>query len=160
MQKFRHTCCTRRRLLAACAALAAAAAAPATVLARLREAVLYKSPQCDCCEEYAKILRRHGLAVRTVAVDDLDGVKRREGVPPELAGCHTMLLEGYVVEGHVPVASIQKLLATRPPIRGIALPGMPPGSPGMSGRKRAPFEILEIPRDGALRGAPRLFAVE
>lgn len=160
MHKFRQTLSRRRRFLATLAVFAAAAAAPRAAPAPRREAVLFKSPQCDCCEEYANILRRHGFAVRTVAVDDLDEVKRREGVPQELSGCHTMLLEGYVIEGHVPVASIEKLLATRPPIRGIALPGMPSGSPGMSGRKRAPFEIVEIPRDGVLRGAPRLFAVE
>jgi hypothetical protein len=82
-------------------------------------------------------------------------ISRQHGVPEKLAGCHTMLVGGYVVEGHVPVSAINKLLTKRPKIKGISLPGMPDGSPGMSGAKTAPFRILEISD-----GPERVFAVE
>lgn len=75
---------------------------------------------------------------------DLALLKRRHGVPGALEGCHTMLVDGYVVEGHVPVDTLLRLLRERPDIKGISLPGMPAGSPGMSGEKTAPFTIYEI----------------
>jgi hypothetical protein len=105
---------------------------------------LYKNPQCNCCEGYATYLRNHGYAVTTIATHNLSLIRREHGVPSDLAGCHTMLVEGYVVEGHIPVAALSKLLAERPKIKGISLPGMPDGSPGMTGRKSEPFTIYEI----------------
>jgi hypothetical protein len=86
---------------------------------------------------------------------DLARIKRRHGVPDALEGCHTMLVNGYVVERHVPLATLLRLLSERPAIRGISLPGMPAGSPGMSGEKTAPFTIFEIGE-----GPPKVYAVE
>jgi hypothetical protein len=109
-----------------------------------REAVLYKDPQCGCCEAYADYLRAKGFEVTVQPTQDLALLKRRHGVPGALEGCHTMLVDGYVVEGHVPVDTLLRLLRERPDIKGISLPGMPAGSPGMSGEKTAPFTIYEI----------------
>ena len=114
---------------------------------------LYKSPGCGCCAGHAAHLRAAGYAVREVEEPDLAAVKARHRVPADMEGCHTALVDGYVVEGHVPAEAVDRLLAERPKIRGIALPGMPDGSPGMSGTKREPFVIYAF---GA--GAPTVFA--
>jgi hypothetical protein len=108
------------------------------------DAVLYKDPDCGCCGEYAKYLEAEGFRVRVKETTALDALRRLAGVPERLAGCHTTTLGGYVVEGHVPGAMVKKLLAEKPDIRGIALPGMPQGSPGMTGKKEAPFVVFEI----------------
>jgi hypothetical protein len=117
--------------------------------------MMYKNPQCGCCEQYAKYLRQNGFDVTEKATHNMSLISKQRGVPEALAGCHTMLIDGYVVEGHVPVGAIRKLLAERPSIKGISLPGMPEGSPGMSGTKAEPFTIYEISD-----GAPKVFAVE
>ena len=105
---------------------------------------LYKNPNCNCCDGYAAYLRSHGYTVTTTPTHNLSLIRRERGVPSRLGGCHTMIVSGYVVEGHVPVAALDKLLAERPNIKGISLPGMPDGSPGMTGVKREPFTIFEI----------------
>ncbi|AWB25211.1 MULTISPECIES: DUF411 domain-containing protein [Methylobacterium] len=118
-------------------------------------AILYKNPQCQCCDAYAKVLQRNGIAVTVEETPALAALKREHGVPEPLQGCHTLLIDGYVVEAHVPVAAVKRLLAERPAIRGISLPGMPAGSPGMDGEKTAPFTVYEISD-----GAPKVFARE
>lgn len=118
-------------------------------------ATMYKNPQCGCCEQYAKYLRRNGFNVTVKETHNMSLISRQNGVPEKLAGCHTMLVGGYVVEGHVPVGAINKLLAERPNIKGISLPGMPEGSPGMTGQKREPFTIYEFSDSEA-----KVFAVE
>jgi hypothetical protein len=110
--------------------------------------MLYKNPECGCCEAYADYLRHHGFAVTSKATADLAEISRKAGIPPELQGCHTAFNGGYVVDGHVPVEAINKLLAEHPPIKGITLPGMPEGSPGMTGEKAGPFTIYAIGEDG------------
>jgi hypothetical protein len=130
-------------LMAACAPLPALAASPTQVR-------LYKSPQCGCCEDYAAYLRQHGFAVDAQPTYDLATISREVGVPEELDGCHISIIEDYVVEGHVPIEAIRKLLAERPPLRAITLPGMPLGSPGMAGRKEEPFTIYAVDRDGSV----------
>lgn len=107
-------------------------------------AVMYKNPGCECCDGHAAALRSAGIEVRVVPVSDLEAVKSRFGVPAELAGCHTTIIGKHAIEGHVPIAAVQKMLKEKPSIRGIALPGMPAGSPGMSGRKVAPFKVLSF----------------
>lgn len=120
-----------------------------------KTATLYKNPQCGCCESYADYLRDNGFAVTVKPTHDLSLIKRQHGVPEALDGCHTMLVDGYVVEGHVPLKSLNRLLTERPDIKGISLPGMPMGSPGMTGTKSAPFTIYEISE-----GAPKVYAAE
>jgi len=116
---------------------------------------LYKNPQCSCCEEYAAYMRQHGFSVTTTPTHNLALIRRQRGVPEQLAGCHTMIIGDYVVEGHVPIGALNKLLRERPKIRGISLPGMPEGSPGMTGEKTEQFTIYEISD-----GEEKVFAVE
>jgi hypothetical protein len=110
--------------------------------------MLYKNPECDCCEGYAAYLRKHGFTVTVKASNDLAEISRKAGIPPELEGCHTAFIGDYVVDGHVPVEVINKLLTEHPQIKGITLPGMPAGSPGMTGNKAGPFTIYAISQDG------------
>ncbi len=121
------------------------------------KALLYKSPQCGCCEKYAAYLRRNGFDVTVKPTHDLTSISQKAGVPADLAGCHTMFVDGYVVDGHVPVDVVHRLLSERPPIAGISLPGMPAGSPGMSGTKTGPFVIYALPKDG---GDPAIYSKE
>ena len=121
-----------------------------------KDVVLYKNPQCSCCEGYADYLRTNGYSVTVKPTHNLSLIKRRNGVPEQFDGCHTSLIDGYVVEGHVPVGTLNRLLSERPNIKGIALPGMPMGSPGMVGDKEAPFEIHQFTSSGKTK----LYAVE
>ena len=106
--------------------------------------VMYRPPTCACCTEHAGYLRVHGFPVRSVDTDGMDQVKRRLSIPPEMRSCHTITVGGYFIEGHVPVEAIVKLLEERPPVAGIALPGMPPGSPGMGGERTGPLVIYAV----------------
>jgi len=120
-------------------------------------ATLYKNPQCGCCNAYAAYLRDNGFDVEVKATDDAADVSRKAGVPEKLAGCHTMFVEGYVVDGLVPANIVKKLLAERPAIAGLTLPGMPAGAPGMGGDKSEPFTVYAFTKDGK---APSVYAVE
>ncbi len=134
---------TRRALLMTASALAMTGpvrAAPVPV-------TLYKNPECGCCDGYADYLRHNGFTVASKPTNDLAEISRKAGIPAELQGCHTAFIGDYVVDGHVPVAAIKKLLAERPAIKGITLPGMPPGSPGMTGEKAEPFTIYAVSKD-------------
>lgn len=119
------------------------------------EATLYKQPFCSCCDGHAEHLRANGFKVTVVETKNMSPIKQKHNVPQEFEGCHSIEIGGYVVEGHVPAKIIRKLLKERPPIRGISLPGMPDGSPGMSGTKREPFVVYEISEN---RG--KVFATE
>ena len=119
------------------------------------EGTLYKSPDCTCCEGHAAYLKRNGIRVNVIESADISAIKKQYGVPPELEGCHTILLGGYVIEGHMPINSIRKLLRERPAIKGISLPGMPTGAPGMYGPKEKPFVIYEI-----AEGEKKVFSTE
>lgn len=109
-----------------------------------------RNPGCGCCEAWAEIARNAGFQVTMTEEADPMAVKRRYGVPEQLASCHTALVGGYVVEGHVPIAAVQKLLRERPPIKGIAVPGMPAGSPGMetSDGTKEPFQVMAFDAKG------------
>ena len=115
--------------------------------------VLYHDPSCGCCNQYGHYLRSNGLEIEVeqVSYAKLDQIKQRLGVDPSLRSCHTLQLGDYVVEGHVPMEAIDQLRSDQPDIRGIALPGMPQGSPGMNGPKTGPFIIYQITDDGVSR---------
>lgn len=113
-----------------------------------RKAILYKNPQCGCCEGYADYLRKNGFQVEVKPTNDLAEISRKAGVPGDFQGCHSMFIDGYVIDGHVPVKAVEKLLTERPAIAGISLPGMPMGSPGMVGDKTEPFTVYAITKDG------------
>lgn len=129
---------------------------PATAATASRaNAVMYKNPGCECCDGHAAALRNAGLNVKVVPTQDLAALKARAGVPDALQGCHTTVMGGYAVEGHVPISAVQRMLKEKPAIRGIALPGMPSGSPGMAGPKTASFKVLSFGARGT-----KLYAVE
>lgn len=111
---------------------------------------MYRSPGCSCCGEYVHYLSGHGLEVQEVATSDMTSVKESFGIPRNMWSCHTAIIGRYFVEGHVPIEAIQKLLEEQPDIDGIALPGMPAGSPGMGGGKTGPFVVYAV-SDGAAR---------
>ena len=105
--------------------------------------VAYKAPGCGCCEGWAEHMREAGFDIKMVEDQDLAIRKIRHGITSELASCHTALIDGYVVEGHVPANVVQKLLNERPDgVSGIAVPGMPVGTPGMPGFKAGLVEVL------------------
>ena len=136
---------TRRGVLAG--GLATLLIHPSVAAAQTR-VVVYKDASCGCCNGYIDRLAERGFAVTGKNVADAERVKRLMGVPSELASCHTAVIGRYVVEGHVPIDAVERLLAERPDITGIALPGMPAGSPGMNGVKTGPFTIYAITDEG------------
>lgn len=135
---------SRRIFILTAAVLGLTASITTSADHNIKHAILYKNPSCGCCEEYADYLRQAGYEVDVVPTHDLDRIKREHHVPEALDGCHTTLVGGYVVEGHVSLKTLNRLLAEKPKITGISLPGMPQGSPGMSGQKTEPFKIYEI----------------
>jgi hypothetical protein len=120
---------------------------PAASPAVVSDIYVYKSPTCTCCHEWEEYLEQSGFSVHSIPTVDMSRIKDQMGVPESAWSCHTAVVDGYVVEGHVPVAAILDLMSGRPDIDGIALPGMPAGSPGMPGAKAGPFEVLAL-QDG------------
>lgn len=155
---------TRRFAVLAALSAAAFAGIPRPALAAvktgLRKATLYKSPDCTCCDGYADHLRFNGFDVTVIEDMNLPARAKALGVTEALAGCHTTLIEGYVVEGHVPVKYVDRLLRERPKIAGISVPGMPLGVPGMPGERQEPLTIFEIAMPGSGAGEPRIYAIE
>jgi hypothetical protein len=137
--------------------VAALLAVSSPTIAETIKATMYKNPQCSCCEGYAAYLRKNGFEVDVKPTNDLAEISRKAGVPENFQGCHTMFVNGYVVDGHVPINTVRKLLSEKPAIAGVTLPGMPLGSPGMGGSKEGPFTIYAITKDGA---APGVYATE
>jgi hypothetical protein len=103
---------------------------------------VWKDPSCGCCNGWVEHLRRSGFSVAAVDTADLAAVKSQLGVPRELASCHTAQIDSYVIEGHVPAAAIRRLLAERPAALGLAVPGMPIGSPGMEGGTPQLYDVV------------------
>ena len=125
-------------------ASAAEAAAPSGEDAARPTVTLYKSPTCGCCAAWGDHMREAGFPVEVVDAD-MDAVKREYGIPPALQSCHTAVVDGYVVEGHVPAADVERLLAEAPEAGGLAVPGMPVGSPGMErGDTVQPYKVFLI----------------
>lgn len=121
---------TRRWFMLAAAAALAGGALPAFAQVAPRVTV-YKNPACSCCGEWVKHMQANGFRVEAHDVTDVTPIKQRNGVPESLASCHTALVGGYALEGHVPAADVWRLLRERPAFKGLAVPGMVPGSPGM-----------------------------
>lgn len=109
---------------------------------------VYKTPNCGCCRNWVEHLRKHGYRVEVVDQEDVTPVKRQRGVPRGLASCHTAVVEGYTLEGHVPADVVDRLLKERPKVAGLAVPGMPMGSPGMEGGVPEPYEVYTFDRSG------------
>ena len=111
---------------------------------------VYKSPTCGCCGKWVEHLRQAGLQVEVRETGNLDAVKQRLGVSRKLGSCHTATVGGYIIEGHVPAAQVQRLLREKPPVAGIAVPGMPVGSPGMEGPGGKPYQVVSWRKGGTV----------
>lgn len=116
---------------------------------------VHQDPSCGCCSAWVEHLQAEGFEVRQHKTQDLRSVKIEHGVTPELASCHTALVEGYVIEGHVPAADIQRLLEEKPDVAGLTVPGMPHGSPGMETGRHDDYAVLSWHRD---ERAPSIFS--
>jgi len=114
------------------------------------EMTMYKDPNCGCCGAWATHLQNKGFTVTQKLSNDMDQVKATHGVPAELASCHTAIIDGYIIEGHVPAADIKRLLKERPPIAGLTAPGMPMRSPGMQAEGLPPqgYDVLSFDKQG------------
>lgn len=112
---------------------------------------VYKDPGCECCVRWIKHLSANGFVATARDTADMPSVKRAMGVPDALQSCHTAVVGKYVIEGHVPADAIKKLLAENLPVMGLAVPGMPIGSPGMEGATKQPYNVLAFERDGKTR---------
>lgn len=112
--------------------------------------VIYKTPTCGCCRNWVDHMRQAGFDVEVHDMPDVQPVKQEHGLPGHLASCHTAIVDGYVVEGHAPADVIRRMLAERPQIAGIAVPGMPAGSPGMEvpGGRTDPYDVIAFTREG------------
>lgn len=114
--------------------------------------VVYKTPTCGCCKNWVEHVQAAGFQVEVQDMPDVTPVKNEHGLPQHLASCHTAIVDGYVVEGHVPADVIRRLLSERPQVAGIAVPGMPMGSPGMEvpGGRKDPYDIIAFARNGTV----------
>ncbi|RIQ19791.1 DUF411 domain-containing protein [Bordetella avium] len=144
----------RRRLLGA--ALLLPLTAPVAVRAASAPVIdIWKTPTCGCCGDWVDHLRGAGFRVQVHEVSDTDPVRKRAGIAPQYASCHTGLVGGYAIEGHVPAQDIQRLLSERPEAAGLAVPAMPVGSPGMDGPayggRRDPYDVLLVQTNGQSR---------
>ena len=113
------------------------------------EITVYKSPWCGCCSKWIDHMRANGHSVTIKNVEDLDPIKKMAGVPERLQSCHTALVDGYVVEGHVPAKDVAQLLTERPEAKGLSVPGMPTGSPGMKGAEPESYDVMLFQTDGS-----------
>lgn len=140
------TALPRRLVLAFCLSASAAWAQGAPKIAETME--VFKSQYCGCCSEWVEHLQKHGFTVATRNVDDVPAARKKLGMPDKLGSCHTARIGSYVVEGHVPAADIQRLLKEKPKALGLAVPGMPQGSPGMESPRPVPYQTLLVQPDG------------
>jgi hypothetical protein len=139
---------TRRQVIhTGLGVLVLAGLAAGTQASPARHLVVYKSPSCGCCGGWTNIVSRAGFLVEVHDRDNLDPIKKQARVPEDLAACHTAVLGNYVVEGHVPIEALEKLLAEQPPVHGIAVPGMPAGSPGMGEDATAQYDVIAFTLD-------------
>ena len=115
------------------------------------EILVYKTPTCGCCGKWVDHMKANGFTATVKDTVTVMPIKQRLGVPPSMASCHTTVVNGYVVEGHVPASTVRKLLKERPAIVGIAAPGMPAGSPGMEGPVSQRYDVVTFDRSGHSR---------
>jgi hypothetical protein len=133
--------------VAACIPMSAAAPATHSPAAPTLITV-YKDPDCGCCKAWVDYLRKHGYRIDAKDTRDMNTIKTNLGVPPSLVSCHTALVGGYIIEGHVSAEDIARLLRSKPKIAGLAVPGMPSGSPGMEGAPPVHYQVIAFTRAG------------
>lgn len=126
---------------------------PAPMLARADSAPLvevYKTEGCGCCEGWIEHLKANGFTVKARNVGDTGAYRQKFGIPYDLGSCHTGIVQGYALEGHVPAAEVRRLLAEKPKAKGLAVPSMPLGSPGMVGPRNEPYDVFLVKVDGSI----------
>ena len=116
--------------------------------AHAAEVTVYKSPTCGCCKKWVNHLEKNGFDVKAKNRKDLSSIKKQYGIGLKQQSCHTALVDGYVIEGHVPASDVERLLAEKPDIRGLTVPGMVMGSPGMEGHRKDHYKVLAIDHQG------------
>lgn len=130
-------------------AVAALIGLPMLASAATQAIEVYKTATCGCCEEWVKHLRANGFKVNAHNVANPSDTREKMGIPDRLGSCHTAVIGGYAIEGHVPAAEIKRLLAAKPKAKGLAVPAMPLGSPGMEGPTHMPYDVLLVGKDGS-----------
>lgn len=136
-------------LIAACQAQSPEEMAPTESTSSAPNMTVYHDPDCDCCSKWIDHMRVNGFAVEAVPTRDMNRMKRDLGVPRNLPSCHTAVVGDYVIEGHVPAGDVKRLLAEQPDARGLSVPGMPLGSPGMEmGDRRMAYDVIQFHEDG------------
>ncbi|WP_428418598.1 DUF411 domain-containing protein [Methylibium sp.] len=143
----------RRTVVSSLAAAAAAALSlPAAAKEALPQVQVFKNPSCGCCGAWVEHMKAAGFVVNVTEVDDTSVARKRHGLPDRFGSCHTAIVAGYVVESHVPANDVKKLLAMKPVAIGLAVPGMPVGSPGMEmGSRKDRYQVLLVAQDGRER---------
>ena len=130
-------------------ALTTGAARPSVATTEKKPVItVYKDAACGCCKSWIEHLIKHGYRVDAKDTPDMTDIKRSLGVPEELSACHTAVVNGYLIEGHVPAADIARLLKEKPKVAGLAVPGMPMGSPGMEGPRTQRYQVLSFDTAG------------
>ena len=129
-------------------ALTVALSVPVLAIAATPLIDVYKSEYCGCCEGWVEHLKANGFTTRVRNVANPSDYRERGGIPNELGSCHTGMIQGYAIEGHVPAADIKRLLAQKPKAKGLAVPAMPLGSPGMEGPRKDPYDVLLVQANG------------
>lgn len=133
------------------AAFAATLSIPLLAMAAAPVIDVYKSAACGCCSAWVELLKANGFAPRVVNVENPSDYRERGGIPDKLGSCHTAMIQGYAIEGHVPASDIKRLLAEKPKAKGLSVPGMPLGSPGMEGPRSDPYDVLLVQADGSTK---------
>ena len=112
---------------------------------------VYRSPSCGCCGVWVEHAKKHGFRIEDIKTESMEALKQKYNVPSELASCHTTIIDGYVMEGHIPADDIKRFLASKPKLAGLAVPGMPLGTPGMeAGDMKQPFQLLAFSAQGQI----------
>ncbi len=122
---------------------------PALIEKKLNITV-YRSESCGCCKDWLHHLEKHNFEIEDIVSNDLNGIKQKLGLPGELASCHTAVIDGYVIEGHVPAQDIKKLVHSKPDIAGLSVPQMPHGTPGMETGRKDNFYVVAFDKQGNL----------
>lgn len=139
----------RRHILLMVAAGAAVVGLPAVAATALPQVEVFKSPYCECCGAWVEHMKAAGFDVKVTLVNDTTAARKRLGMPDQFGSCHTAAVGGYVLEGHVPAVEVKRLLSAKPAAVGLAVPGMPPGSPGMEvGIRQDPYKVFLIDKSG------------
>ncbi|KYC43383.1 CopG family transcriptional regulator [Scytonema hofmannii PCC 7110] len=133
----------------ACATVAVADTKP---YSGTQEITVYRSPSCGCCGAWVEHMQKHGFQIKDIKTDQIEAIKQKYNLPQELASCHTAIIDGYVMEGHIPANDIKRFLQQKSNLAGLAVPGMPVGTPGMElGNKKQPFAVVAFDNKGEVK---------